>query len=377
MCNSVAARVVLAGGCLLAIFLTNETTRGECAIDSSANIARVIDVSAPTNIPPPALFPWGDPSFTEDHLNTFPRPPWVLDAGLNGGLWITNDTWYGWQPALTDWHPGLASNRLLIHLDRALLTNNLWIAVAGSAESNATLLAGFFDAQLLNVADPVVLHVAATSGVAWPAMSGVEWPATSGVEWRTNNLDLLHKPAASVIALSTTNGLLRIYYTALLPTSAARPSTSVSAAAPAKRDTVAAAGTSAIDGSVAIARVSAAPPNDGPSNGQPDGPPGGRPPPNSKPPDGPPGGGPPNTPPGLSKGPRTWYVNASKGDDEGRDGSANDCRADSAAGPKRTITAALTNAVPGDILIVAAGTYPGRVKLDGIRLITNGRVVLP
>ncbi|MFZ4394271.1 MAG: hypothetical protein ACOYOU_01435 [Kiritimatiellia bacterium] len=276
---------------------------------------------------------------------------------MTGGLWLTNDACYGWQSSLTDWHPGLESNRLLIQLDRALITNNLWIAVAVSSESNATLLAGLFDTQLLHVADPVVLHVTSTSAVDWPAAGGVERPAMSGVEWHTNTLELISNPTASVIALSTTNGLMRIYCTALLPISTAVQSlpSSTSVVTPATRVVVAADGVPSGSGSsLPIVAISTALT---PSVTTP--------------------GGTPDAPPGLATGARTWYVNADTGDDVRRDGSANENSANSASGPKRTIAAGLANAMPGDTLVVAAGTYSGRVKLDGIRMITNGRVVLP
>ncbi|MEI8242276.1 MAG: hypothetical protein WCI17_03335 [bacterium] len=293
-----------------------------------------------------ALFPWGDPQFTDGGMNTCPRPAWVLAACMDGGLWITNDASYGWQPGLGDWHPNLATNRLLIHLDRALVSNNLWLAVAGVGDPNATLLAGFYDNDLLSVADPLVLHVAATT------------------PWSTNNINLSRLPSASVISLSATNGLLRIFSTVLSQDNATRQTTSapVSVTTPGK----AALGVTASTPATTASASSAKPPGNGPPDELP----------GNGPPDGVPGNGPPDSPPGLTKGPQTWYVDAATGDDVLRDGTSHAAVAATAAGPKRTIAAALATAAPGDTIFVAAGTYPERVKIDGIRLITNGRVEL-
>ena len=51
-----------------------------------------------------AFFPWGDPRYTDGGLNCYPRPAWVLAAFMDNGFWVTNDSWYGWQPSLGDWH---------------------------------------------------------------------------------------------------------------------------------------------------------------------------------------------------------------------------------------------------------------------------------
>jgi hypothetical protein len=314
-------------------------------------LAAEAPVSAADDAQSGVMLPWGVPAYTEGAQNTWPRPSWILSTVKSGGSWITNDSWYGWQPALSDWYAGLATNCLFIQLDRTLLTNNLGIAVAGSAETNATLLAGYLDTQLMRVGDPVELQVAAASGVAWAAMSNFAW--------YTNTLDLPRHPAASIIALSTSNGLMRIYSTALYQNGVARPSMPepVAAALPATAGKVTGSPAASVSLPIGTYSISAAAPPVRASIA--------------------PVSNMPNAQPVLSKGPRTWHVNAATGDDVGRDGTAKVCEPNAPAGPKRTIAAALKRATPGDTVVVAAGTYAGHVPLDGIRLITHGRVVLP
>jgi len=264
-----------------------------------------------------AIFPWGNPQFTDDLQNTHPRPAWVLAACMDGGLWITNDTWYGWQPALGDWHPDLSTNRLLIQFDRTLASNTLWIAVAASGDPEAVLLAGFYDSDLLSVIDPVTLHI------------------TEPPLWRTNAVDLSQIPTATILSLFTTNGLLRIFNTTLVqmpsggttaPPSATQCTDNqpVATPTPADRPTVR---PSSVLRSLTSATTT------------------------------------------------TWYVNATAGSDT-YDGTAAACIPSTTTGPRQTITAVLADAAPGDTINVAAGVYAKTVKLANVRLVTTGRVVL-
>lgn len=145
-----------------------------------------------------ATLSWGIPAFTVEEFNECPRPVWVQAACKSGGLWMTNDAWYGWQPGLGDWDPALSTNRLLIHIDRSLITSNLWLGVAASGETNATLLAGFYDSENTAVSDPVALRVAATT------------------PWFTTTLNLSRMPTATILSLSASNGMMRIYCSALV-----------------------------------------------------------------------------------------------------------------------------------------------------------------
>lgn len=311
-----------------------------------------------TNNPQVALVPWGDPRFTAGGRNTSPQPPWLLAAVKDGGLWITNDTWYGWQASDGAWQAELATNRLLLQVDRALVTGSLWLAVAGSGEPDATLFAGIHDADLLALAEPVELHASdaacwpAMSGVEWPAMSGVEWPAMSGVEWFTNRLELASAPEATVISLFASNGQVRIFASALCQeSSVAVDDASATVVGRAGRVDAAlrtdAADTNRLDASSRMSRgtndLSRASPRDSRVNRA------------------------------SRTGPRTWYVDQKAGSDA-HDGTAETHVPSSSAGPKRTIAAALQQAGRGDTICVTAGVYPERVRLDGIRMVARGRV---
>lgn len=313
--------------------------------DMSACIASgaVVD----TNDANQAIFPWGHPQFTDGGANVYPRPAWVSAACKDGGLWITNDTWYGWQPSLGDWTPDLATNRLLIQLDRALVSSNLWIAVAGTGETNATLLAGFYDNELLAVAEPVTLHVAATAKC--PAMSAPVVSEVEPFEWFTNNLNLSQTPSASIIALSATEGQMRIFCSVLCPDSAATEANLGTPVVPPAQETPLAptapapsVSTNGTDWATTTAPVPQAP----------------------------------QAFPLARSGPRIWYVDRAAGDDLLHDGTAEIHVPSTSIGPKRTVAAALTHAARGDTISVARGVYPERVHLDGVRLIANGRVVL-
>lgn len=297
--------------------------------DGNTKVAAVLAAqSAPvdTNSTDLAVFPWGEPRFTDGGVNVFPRPPWALAGWMDGGLWITNDTWYGWQPGLGDWSTDLATNRLLIHIDRALVSSNLWIAVAGAGEPNATLLAGFYDDDLLSVAEPVVLHVAAVT------------------PWFTNSINLSRMPSTSVISLSATNGLMRIFNSVLY-----QDGSGLESSAPPVAPTI---------GTIPDAPIT-------PTNGNYTASPTTHAPPLSV----------PRSSPLAQTGNHTWYVDRAAGDDLQHDGTAEVHVPSTSIGPKRTVAAALANAVHGDAVVVARGIYPERVHLDGIRMITHGRVV--
>jgi len=288
---------------------------------------------ADTNNPSLAMFPWGDPQYTDGGVNVFPRPPWALAAWMDGGLWITNDTWYGWQPGLGGWQPELATSRLLIHLDRALIASNLWIAVAGTGEPSATMLAGFYDQDLRAVSQPVVLQVSAA------------------VPWFTNRIDLSSMPSASVVSLLSTNGMMRIFGTVLYQERAAQEDegTSISACAAETSETAAPSGHTGMDTEVrtvvAGSTTNAITPRSFVLTSA------------------------------VHPGPRIWHVDCIAGNDL-HDGTIEVHVPSTLTGPKRTIAAALRQAVPGDTIFIAAGVYPERVRLSGVRLITKGRVVL-
>jgi hypothetical protein len=281
-----------------------------------------------------AVVPWGQPQFTDGGLNFYPRPAWVLAACMDGGLWITRDAGYGWQPGPGEWLPELTTNRLLIHLDRAIVSNNLWIAVSAVGKAHGTLLASFYDNDLQAVAEPRELYAADRAWVCY--MSAAEWPDLPGVAWFTNCVDLSAAPCASILSLSATNGMMRIFSSALVQERTAG-NTAPEPAAPGFQKTPAAApATLAVRASTAEKAASVVT---------------------------------------AVATPVTWYVNASTGS------STYDGRYEKPAlstrGPKRTIADVLSRASAGDTIYVAAGTYNEHVTLNRIRMITKGRVVLP
>ena len=321
--NTISGRFFAALG-LCAFFLCPAVT--QAGAPEAATAAESLFVSADS--PDLAIFPWGNPQFSDGLVNTYPRPAWVIASGMEGGLWVTNDTWYGWQPALVDWQPELSTNRLLIQLDRNLISSNLLIAVAASGDPDALLLASFYDIDLQSVIDPITLHVSET-----PA-----WPAMSGVEWRTNTIDLAQFPTATILTLTTTNGLIRLYTTIL------------------------------VNQKSQISDLKSTPPDPTPSD---------RPTAQQSPPS---SVSPstvlrPTVQPAALAAPNTWHVNALTGLDA-YDGTAETYIPSTTTGPRQSITAALTTAAPGDTINVAAGTYGKTVKLNNVRLVTKGRVVL-
>ena len=73
--------------------------------------------------------------------------------------------------------------------------------------------------------------------------------------------------------------------------------------------------------------------------------------------------------------PTIWYVNGASGSDN-YDGAAEAFAPATTTGPKKSIAAVLATAAPGDTVYVAAGFYAKSIQLNGIRMITKGRVVL-
>ena len=277
-----------------------------------------------------ATIPWGDPQYTEGDSNTYPRPSWVFAAGMDGGLWITNNcdaisslqssayslqpqSWYGWQPTLGEEQSDITTNRLLIHLDRTQTPSNLWLTVVGVGDPDASLVTSFYDDDLLTVAEPQILQV----------MDEAIF---------TNRIELSQAPSASIIALSTTNGLLRIFSSALI-----QPRAEV-VVEPAKSAPSSIFGGTAASPSARSAQTA-----------------------------------------GITVksliAPTTWYVNGASGSDN-YDGAAEAFVPATTTGPKKSIAAVLATAAPGDTVYVAAGFYAKSIQLNGIRMITKGRVVL-
>ena len=285
-----------------------------------------------------AFFPWGAPQYTDGDENTYPRPNWVLGAGMHGGVWITNDTWYGWQPSVEDWQPSMSNHRLLIHLDRSHGLNKLCIAVAAAGEENATIWAGFYNDAMVSVAAPIQLHV-------------------NTLPWFTNSVDLGRSPTTSIISLFTTNGLVRVFGTVLQKSGMQGNNGAmngvVSRPGNANGSTTAPDGPG--DGDVSCVSTSS-PPHD------------------SHAPTAPPSNGTNTTSSSRGAAPRKtaasiWYVNHAAGDD-GNDGH-------SSVTPKRSISGAVIRASHGDTISVAAGVYTEKIDFGKTHMVTTGHVVLP
>jgi hypothetical protein len=80
-----------------------------------------------------AYIPWGDPFYTSGDSMVYPWPVWMVSAGKAGGDWDTNDS--AWRVSNTS--TGGAS--LHIAVDRAVLTNDLRMALSGQYGEGASL----------------------------------------------------------------------------------------------------------------------------------------------------------------------------------------------------------------------------------------------
>ena len=128
-----------------------------------------------------AVYLWGDPRFTYGATNLYTRPAWASFGLADGGEPFTGGAYaYGW---LLD----TADDRLLMSIDRTLLSNDLWLAVAASGLESSPFMASVLDSNLVALTEPVAL------GDAFPP-------------WQTNRLPLSAWPGASVIALHSAEG---------------------------------------------------------------------------------------------------------------------------------------------------------------------------
>jgi len=131
-----------------------------------------------------AVYLWGDPRFTFGATNLYVRPAWALHGLAEGGTAVG-----GPESAWELEHPG---DRLLLHLDREAVTNDLWLAVSATGPVSAGLL----DADLAGLTAPAVLEGAAGA-------------------WQTGRLPLAAWPAAQTVALLSTQDAVRVYATVL------------------------------------------------------------------------------------------------------------------------------------------------------------------
>jgi hypothetical protein len=126
-----------------------------------------------------AVYLWGDPRFTFGNTNLYVRPAWA-SFGLAAGGAATDDP-------VSAWELETPQDRLLLYLDRGVVSNDLWVAVAASGPVSAGLL----DSNLVALTVPVSLE------------GSVE-------TWQTNRLPLSAWPAARAVALQSTQNVVRV-----------------------------------------------------------------------------------------------------------------------------------------------------------------------
>jgi len=131
-----------------------------------------------------ALFFWGDPRFTYGVTNVYTRPAWAGDGVTAGGLHVE---YPGFGHA---WTLETAGGFLLMPLDRNLISNELWIAVAAVTEGSMAV--DMLDSNLVEVSTPVTL-------------------APAGDVWFTNRLPLADFPEAQYISLYVTQGVAHVF----------------------------------------------------------------------------------------------------------------------------------------------------------------------
>ena len=131
-----------------------------------------------------AVYLWGDPRFTFGCTNLYVRPAWA-SVGLAAGGLASDDPDFAWDLETSE-------DRLLLYLDRGVVSNDLWVAVAASGP----MTVGLLDSNLVALTTPCPL--------AWVAES-----------WQTNRLPLAAWPAARVVALQSTQDAVRVSATVL------------------------------------------------------------------------------------------------------------------------------------------------------------------
>ena len=131
-----------------------------------------------------ALWFWGEPRFTYGVTNVYTRPAWASDGIAFGGLHVE---YPGFGHA---WTLETTGGVLLMPLDRNLISNELWIAVA--AVNEGSMVVDMLDSNLVEISTPVTL-------------------APAGDVWFTNRLPLVDFPEAQFISLYVTQGVAHVF----------------------------------------------------------------------------------------------------------------------------------------------------------------------
>jgi len=131
-----------------------------------------------------ALWFWGDPRFTYGGTNVYTRPAWAGDGIAFGGQHVE---YPGFGHA---WTLETTGGVLLMPLDRNLISNELWIAVA--AVNEGSMVVDMLDSNLVEISTPVTL-------------------APAGDVWFTNRLPLADFPEAQFISLYVTQSVAHVF----------------------------------------------------------------------------------------------------------------------------------------------------------------------
>ena len=115
-----------------------------------------------------AVYLWGEPRFTRGQTNLYSRPPWAGHGLAMGGLPLFGGA-YGYA-----WTLFSQEDALLMPLDRAAFSNDLWLAAVASG---GALSAGILDSNLVELAGPFPLAIGRPAGRGASARSGGEAPA--------------------------------------------------------------------------------------------------------------------------------------------------------------------------------------------------------
>jgi len=131
-----------------------------------------------------ALWFWGEPRFTYGVTNVYTQPVWAGDGLAFGGSHVE---YPGFGHA---WALGSDGSFLLMPLDRNLISNELWLAVAAVTEG--FMAVDMLDSNLVEVSTPVTL-------------------APAGDVWFTNRVPLAEFPEAQFISLYVTQGVAHVF----------------------------------------------------------------------------------------------------------------------------------------------------------------------
>ena len=132
-----------------------------------------------------AVYRWGEPRLTRGVTNVYVRPAWASDGFAQGG------SSYAGGAFGAGWLLRGAGDRLIMPVDRGLVSNDLWLAVAVTGLAPSGFSASLLGADHAIVAGPFPLAAASTP-------------------WMTNRLPLAAWPEASAVAFHSTQSMVYV-----------------------------------------------------------------------------------------------------------------------------------------------------------------------